>query len=194
MRLLNGTAQVSKRSHVTDGTTVVFLYPFIISSRIIHDNPYSHIPNSSRHNSSVLVAHDTAFLDLFAPFSSINTNQNELFYDRFLGFHIISLSYPSVPAILHGQLSIARNAVCQSHGLDASIDGLLTTIALSGLIGLLLWVSCLIDVRSILLTGFSYFLLLFDPIFGKYTDWENGLHKKGTYIPSFWASLYSFML
>ena len=125
---------------------------------------------TSRHDSLVLVAHDTTFLDLFAPVSSIDTNRNELFYDRFSRFHIVSSSYPSVPTILHGQLSIAGNAVCQSHSSDASVDGLLTAIALPGLIGLLLWVSCLIDVRSILLTCFSYFLLLFDPAFGKYTD------------------------
>ena len=81
-----------------------------------------------------------------------------------------SSSYPSVPTIVHGQLSIAGNTVCLGHGLDASVDGLLATIALSGLIGLLLWVSCLIDVRPILLTRFSYCLLLFDPVFGKYTD------------------------
>lgn len=61
-----------------------------------------------------------------------------------------SSSYPSAPTIVHGQVSIAGNTVCLGHGLDASVDGLLATIALSGLIGLLLWVSCPIDIRSIL--------------------------------------------
>ena len=50
--------------------------------------------------------------------------------------------------------------MCLGHGLDASVDGLLVTIALSGLIGLLLWVCyILIDVRSIL----SRVLVIFCP-------------------------------
>jgi hypothetical protein len=49
-----------------------------------------------------------------------------------------SSSFPSA-TIVHGQLSLAGNTVCLGHGLDASVDGLLATIALSGLIGLLLW-------------------------------------------------------
>ncbi|KAI0299794.1 hypothetical protein BC826DRAFT_1090413 [Russula brevipes] len=38
-----------------------------------------------------------------------------------------------------GRLSRAGNTVCLGNGLDASVDGLLTTIVLFGLIGLLLW-------------------------------------------------------
>jgi hypothetical protein len=55
-----------------------------------------------------------------------------------------SSSYPSA-TIVHGQLSLAGNTVCLGHGLDASVDGLLATIALSGLIGLLLWVSYMLS-------------------------------------------------
>ncbi len=51
-----------------------------------------------------------------------------------------SSSNPSSPTFVNGQLSLAGNTVCLGHGLDASVDGLLVTIALSGLIGLLLWV------------------------------------------------------
>ncbi|KAI9511899.1 hypothetical protein F5148DRAFT_974431 [Russula earlei] len=36
-------------------------------------------------------------------------------------------------------LSLAGNTVCLGHGLDASVDGLLATIVVHGLIGLLLW-------------------------------------------------------
>ncbi|KAH9178520.1 hypothetical protein EDB89DRAFT_1926998 [Lactarius sanguifluus] len=49
-----------------------------------------------------------------------------------------SSSNPS-PTFVNGRLSLAGNTVCLGHGLDASVDGLLATMALSGLIGLLLW-------------------------------------------------------
>ncbi|KAI9444620.1 hypothetical protein H4582DRAFT_2108489 [Lactarius indigo] len=49
-----------------------------------------------------------------------------------------SSNLPS-PTLVNGRLSLAGNTVCLGHGLDASVDGLLATIALSGLIGLLLW-------------------------------------------------------
>jgi hypothetical protein len=75
---------------------------------------------------------------------------------------------------VNGRLSQAGNTVCLGHGLDASVDGLLVTIALAGLIGLLLWVSYMPHLlhRSLShpLTRLSYYLPLFDPVFVKYTD------------------------
>lgn len=53
--------------------------------------------------------------------------------------HLSSTSSPIPP---NGRLSLAGNTVCLGHGLDASVDGLLATIVLFGLIGLLLWVRC----------------------------------------------------
>lgn len=82
-----------------------------------------------------------------------------------------SSSYPSA-TIVHGQLSLAGNTVCLGHGLDASVDGLLATIAISGLIGLLLWVSNMHlphRCSSHPLTRYSYCLRLFDLVFVKYT-------------------------
>jgi len=69
---------------------------------------------------------------------------------------------PSSPTLVHGQLSLAGNTVCLGHGLDASVDGLLVTIAASGLIGLLLWL----------------LFALIRPLFVKYMVYENGLCKK----------------
>ncbi|KAI0308375.1 hypothetical protein B0F90DRAFT_1807574 [Multifurca ochricompacta] len=43
------------------------------------------------------------------------------------------------PTVGSGRLSLAGNTVCLGHGFDSSVDGLLVTIALSGLIGLFLW-------------------------------------------------------
>jgi hypothetical protein len=83
-----------------------------------------------------------------------------------------SSSFPSA-TIVHGQLSLAGNTVCLGHGLDASVDGLLATIALSGLIGLLLWVSYMLSPHRCSfhpLTRFSYYLRLFDLVFVKYMD------------------------
>ena len=75
---------------------------------------------------------------------------------------------------VNGRLSLAGNTVCLGHGLDASVDGLLVTIALAGLIGLLLWVSYMPPLlprsSSHPLTRLSYYLPLFDPVFVKYTD------------------------
>ncbi|KAI0003860.1 hypothetical protein BJV74DRAFT_812109 [Russula compacta] len=45
----------------------------------------------------------------------------------------------SSPATGNGRLSSVGNTVCLGHGLDASVDGLLATIVLSGSIGVLLW-------------------------------------------------------
>ncbi len=77
------------------------------------------------------------------------------------------------PTFVNGQLSVAGNTVCLGHGLDASVDGLIVTVALSGLIGLLLWV-CYTLLRhrcpSHSLTRLSYCSPLFDPIFVKYMD------------------------
>ena len=84
----------------------------------------------------------------------------------------IPSSNPS-PTLVNGRLSLAGNTVCLGHGLDASVDGLLATIALSGLIGLLLWVSSVFlphRCSSHPLTRLSYYLRLFDPVFVKYTD------------------------
>lgn len=50
-----------------------------------------------------------------------------------------SSSNPSSPTFVNGRFSLAGNTVCLGHGLDASVDGLLATITVSGLIGLLLW-------------------------------------------------------
>lgn len=49
----------------------------------------------------------------------------------------------SSPTTGNGRLSSVGNTVCLGHGLDASVDGLLATIVLFGLIGLLLWVCCI---------------------------------------------------
>ena len=46
---------------------------------------------------------------------------------------------------VNGRISLAGNTVCLGDGLDASVDGLLATIVLFGLIGLLLWVRCTIS-------------------------------------------------
>jgi calcium permeable stress-gated cation channel len=56
----------------------------------------------------------------------------------------LTATYPDVssPTADSGRLSLAGNTVCLGHGLDASVDGLLVTIALSGLTGLFLWVRC----------------------------------------------------
>ncbi|KAI0275250.1 hypothetical protein BC834DRAFT_815275 [Gloeopeniophorella convolvens] len=49
-----------------------------------------------------------------------------------------SSSSPS-PTGVGSQLSATGNSVCLGHGLDASVDGLLATIVVSGALGLLLW-------------------------------------------------------
>ena len=49
----------------------------------------------------------------------------------------------SFPTANSGRLSRAGNTVCLGHGLDSSVDGLLVTIALSGLLGFFLWVRCI---------------------------------------------------
>jgi hypothetical protein len=50
--------------------------------------------------------------------------------------------------IANGRLSFAGNTVCLGNGLDASVDGLLATIVLFGLIGLLLWVRSTLSLHT----------------------------------------------
>jgi len=90
---------------------------------------------------------------------------------------------PPIPA--SGRLSLAGNTVCLGHGLDASVDGLLATIVLFGLIGLLLWVSFTLSFLFFLQYPLphSYYLRLFGRIAAKYTGSENGSCQKGAYIP-----------
>jgi hypothetical protein len=96
--------------------------------------------------------------------------------------HLSSTSSP-IPA--SRRLSLAGNTVCLGHGLDASVDGLLVTIVLFGLIGLLLWVSCTLSFAFFPqhLLPLSYYLPLFGRIAAKYTGSENGSCRNGAYIP-----------
>lgn len=89
----------------------------------------------------------------------------------------------SSQATLNGRISLAGNTVCLGDGLDASVDGLLATIVLFGLIGLLLWVRCTLSYpcSQRRLTCLSYYLRSFDRVAVKYTGSGNGLCKKGAY-------------
>jgi len=85
------------------------------------------------------------------------------------------------------RFSLAGNTVCLGHGLDASVDGLLVTIVLFGLTGLLLWVRCALSpcVPVTSYASYSYCLRLFGHVSVKYTGSENGLCKKGAYVHPF---------
>jgi hypothetical protein len=59
-------------------------------------------------------------------------------------FTTCRLCVESMPAVGY-RLSLAGNTLCLGHGLGPSVDSLLaTTIVLFGLIGLLLWMSCIL--------------------------------------------------
>lgn len=94
-----------------------------------------------------------------------------------------STSPSSSQTTANGRISIAGNTVCLGDGLDASVDGLLATIVLFGLIGLLLWVRCTLSYTCSHrhLTRLSYYLLSFGRVAVKYTGSGNGLYKKGAY-------------
>jgi calcium permeable stress-gated cation channel len=95
-------------------------------------------------------------------------------------------TYPGIssPTAGSGRIDLAGNTVCLGHGLDASVDGLLVTVLLSGLTGLFLWVRCMLPLPCSWkrLTHVSYPLHLFDHIVVKYMDSESGLCKKGAYV------------
>jgi len=84
---------------------------------------------------------------------------------------------------VNGRISLAGNTVCLGDGLDASVNGLLATIVLFGLIGLLLWVRCTLSYSCSQrrLTRLSYYLRSFGRVAVKYTGSGNGLYKKGAY-------------
>ena len=89
----------------------------------------------------------------------------------------------SAQTTVNGRISLAGNTVCLGDGLDSSVDGLLATIVLFGLIGLLLWVRCSLSYpcSQRRLTYFSYYLRSSGRVAVKYTGSGNGLYKRGAY-------------
>jgi calcium permeable stress-gated cation channel len=105
-----------------------------------------------------------------------------------------STSPSSSQTTANGRISFAGDTVCLGDGLDASVDGLLATIVLFGLIGLLLWVRCTLSYTypQRHLTCLSYYLLSFGRVAVKYTGSGNGLYKKGAYEAPILTPPYQF--
>ncbi|KAI0041903.1 hypothetical protein FA95DRAFT_1610643, partial [Auriscalpium vulgare] len=114
--------------------------PSSISDRTSFTNPTSLTTPTSRTIPTSLTNHTTAFPSSLppgsTPSSTVNTSLMSASSSDLPGTSSSPLpSASGNPA----QFASASQSVCLGHGLDASVDGLLATIVISGIIGLLLW-------------------------------------------------------